>query len=104
MAAAVATHRYAPRPSRHPRLQADRVGKVCRLEGGVARADRSARQSMRAARTELVLDRMLVQIRRDEEAIELARGVAADNLAGVLADDQEVSSRSRSARPAFLDR
>src|SRR5580700_5659336 len=36
MAAAVATHRYAPRPSRHPRLQADRVGKVCRLEGGVA--------------------------------------------------------------------
>ena len=34
------------------------------------RADRSARQSMRVARTERALDQMLVQIRRDEEAIE----------------------------------
>ncbi|MGA9011532.1 MAG: hypothetical protein WB509_03485 [Acetobacteraceae bacterium] len=67
------------------------------------RADRSARQSMRAARTERVLDQMLVQIRDDEKAIELARGLAVDNLTGALADDQEVPSGSRNARPAFLD-
>jgi hypothetical protein len=68
------------------------------------RADRSARQSMRAARSELVLDQMLVQIRRDEEASELARGLAADNLARVFANDQMVPSRGRSARPASLGR
>ncbi len=42
------------------------------------RADRSARQSMRAA-------------------------LAVDNLTGALADDQEVPSGSRNTRPAFLD-
>jgi hypothetical protein len=67
------------------------------------RADRSVRQSMRAARSELVLDQMLVQIRRDEEASELARGLAADNLAGMLANNREVPSGSR-ARSAFLGR
>ena len=67
------------------------------------RADRSARQSMRVARTERALDQMLVQIRRDEEAIESARGLAADDMALALTVDQEVSG-SHSARPAFRGR
>ena len=68
------------------------------------RADRSARQSMRAARTELALDQMLVQIRRDEEAVELARGLAVDNLAGMLVDELEAPSRSRRPKPVSLRR
>jgi hypothetical protein len=61
------------------------------------RADRSARQSMRVARTERALDQMLVQIRRDEEAIESARDLTPDDMAGALAVDQRVS-RGRNAR------
>ncbi len=62
-------------------------------------ADRSARQSMRVARTERALDQMLVQITHDEEAIEAARGLPSDHLAGALEVDQEVP-RSRSGRRA----
>ena len=36
MAPAVATHRRAARASRRPHLQADRVGKTCRLESRIA--------------------------------------------------------------------
>jgi hypothetical protein len=59
---------------------------------------------MRAARTELALDQMLVQIRRDEEAVELARGLAVDNLAGMLVDELEAPSRRRRPKPASLRR
>ena len=49
------------------------------------RADRSARQSMRTARIERVLDQMLVQTGRDEQMIQ-----SASNPAEALADDLEV--------------
>jgi hypothetical protein len=51
------------------------------------RSDRLARRSMRAARTERVLDRMLVQGGRDEQVIR-----SANNVAEALVNDAEVST------------
>jgi hypothetical protein len=51
------------------------------------RSDRLARRSMRAARTERVVDQMLVQGGRDEQVIQSAK-----NSAEALVNDVEVST------------
>jgi hypothetical protein len=51
------------------------------------RAERSARQSIRIARTERDLEQMLVHAKRDEQAILATRGLT--DLADALADDGE---------------
>ena len=82
MATAMAAHRGATRSSFHLHLQGDRLGTIW---GRVA-AERSARQSVRIARTESDLEQMLVHTRRDEQALFGDAGLT--DLADALADDR----------------